>query len=122
MDAAAEGIQDRLVKDGITLDIRAAPDIGSFVADERRVRQVLFNLLSNAVSFSPPGETITLSAERRDDAVVFAVTDRGPGIPPEVQDRVFDWFETPFARLAATAAPASACRSCAPSSSCMAAR
>ena len=94
MDAAAEGIRDRLIKDGITLDIRAASDIGSFTADERRVRQILFNLLANAVGFSPPGATITLSAERRADAVVFAVTDHGPGIPPEVQDRVFDWFET----------------------------
>ena len=37
---------------------------------------------------------MTLSAERRPDAVVFAVTDSGPGIPPEMQDRVFDWFET----------------------------
>ena len=94
MNAAAEGIRDRLIKDDITLDIRAAADIGSFTADERRVRQVLFNLLANAVGFSPPGATITLSAERRPDAVVFTVTDNGPGIPPEVQDRVFDWFET----------------------------
>ena len=94
MEAAAEGVQDRLVKDGITLDIRAAPDIGSFVADERRVRQILFNLLANAVGFSPPGETVTLAAERRKDAVVFSVTDHGPGIPPEMKDRVFDWFET----------------------------
>ena len=94
MNAAAEGIRDRLIKDNITLDIRAASDIGSFTADERRVRQVLFNLLANAVGFSPPGATITLSAERRPDAVVFAVTDNGPGIPPEVQDRVFDWFES----------------------------
>ena len=62
MDAAAEGVQDRLVKDGITLDIDAPPDIGSFIADERRVRQVLFNLLSNAVGFSPPGGTVTLAA------------------------------------------------------------
>ena len=94
MDAAAEGIQDRLVKDGMQLDIRAAPDIGSFIADERRIRQILFNLLANAVGFSPPGATVTLSAERRPDAIVFSVTDSGPGIPPEMQDRVFDWFET----------------------------
>jgi signal transduction histidine kinase len=94
MRAAAEGVQDRLVKDGIRLDIRAAPEIGSFIADERRLRQILFNLLANAVSFSPPGETVTLTAERRPDAIVFVVTDRGPGIPVEMKDRVFDWFET----------------------------
>jgi len=70
------------------------PGIGSFTADERRLRQVLFNLLSNAVGFSPAGETVTLTAERRPEAVVFTVTDRGPGIPPDAKDRVFDWFET----------------------------
>jgi signal transduction histidine kinase len=76
------------------VDIRAAPDIGSFVADERRVRQSLFNLLANAVGFSPAGETITFAAQRLKDAVVISVTDRGPGIPADVQDKVFDWFET----------------------------
>ncbi len=94
MDAAAEGIKDRLVKDDIKLEIKAAPDIGSFIADERRIRQILFNLLSNAVGFSPAGETVTLAAERRDEAIVFSVIDRGPGIPPEMMHRVFDWFET----------------------------
>jgi signal transduction histidine kinase len=94
MEAAAEGVQDRLVKNGLSLEIRAAPDIGNFVADERRIRQILFNLLSNAVGFSPPGETVTLSAERHRDAVVFSVTDRGPGIPMDMKDRVFDWFQT----------------------------
>jgi signal transduction histidine kinase len=94
MEAAAEGIQDRLVKDKIRLDMRVAPGIGSFTADERRLRQILFNLLANAVGFSPAGETVTLVAERRPDAIVFAVTDRGPGIPADVQGRVFDWFET----------------------------
>jgi signal transduction histidine kinase len=92
--AAAEGVQDRLVGAGLVLDMQAAHDIGSFVADERRVRQILFNLLANAVSFSPPGGTVTLLAERRADALVFAVTDRGPGIPQEVLEKVFDWFET----------------------------
>jgi signal transduction histidine kinase len=94
MNAAAEGIRDRLIKDKIVLDIRATSDIGSFPGDERRIRQVLFNLLANAVGFSPPGATITMAAERRADAVVFTVTDNGPGIPPEVQSRVFNWFES----------------------------
>jgi signal transduction histidine kinase len=94
MQEAAEGVQDRLVKDNIKLDINAAPGIGSFPADERRLRQILFNLLSNAVGFSPAGATVTLAAERRPDAVVFTVVDHGPGIPPEAKDKVFDWFET----------------------------
>ncbi|HEX2654570.1 MAG TPA: PAS-domain containing protein [Xanthobacteraceae bacterium] len=94
MEAAAEGVRDRLTEQNLLLDIDAARNIGAFVADERRVRQILFKLLSNAISFSPPGETITLAAERRDDAVLFSVTDRGPGIPVEIQDRVFSRFET----------------------------
>jgi len=94
MEAAAEGVQDRLVKDNLKLDIRAAPGIGSFTADERRLRQILFNLLSNAVGFSPPGATVMLAAERRPDAVVFTVIDHGPGIPPERKDKVFGLFET----------------------------
>jgi len=94
MEAAAEGVQDRLVKNAIRLELRAAPDIGSFIADERRVRQTLFNLLANAVGFSPPGETVIFAAQRLKDALVFSVTDRGPGIPADVKDKVFDWFET----------------------------
>jgi signal transduction histidine kinase len=94
VDAAAEGVRGRLAEQGIKLDVRAAPDTGSFMADERRVRQILFNLLSNAVSFSPPGETVRLSVERRPDAVVFAITDRGPGIPDAIGEKVFDRFES----------------------------
>lgn len=94
IQAAAEGVQDRLVGAGLRLDVKAAMNIGSFVADARRVRQILFNLLANAVSFSPPGSTITLEAERRGSDVAFAVIDTGPGIPPDVLERVFNWFET----------------------------
>jgi signal transduction histidine kinase len=94
MEAAAEGVQDRLEQTGISLSIRTAPDIGTFVADERRVRQALFNLLANAIGFSPPNGMVTLAAQRLQDSVVFMVTDQGPGIPPDVKDKVFDWFET----------------------------
>ena len=95
MEAAAEGIRDRLVKDNIELDIDTDPaDIGLFSADERRVRQVLFNLLSNAVGFSPKGSIVRLHAERHDESIAFSVTDQGPGIPPEMTARVFDRFES----------------------------
>jgi signal transduction histidine kinase len=94
MNSAAEGIQDRLVSGKVTLDILAPQTIGSFEADERRLRQVLFNLLSNAVGFSPQGSTVTLAAERTASSVIFTVTDHGAGIPENVQGKVFDWFET----------------------------
>ncbi len=94
MHAAAEGVQDRLVKNNIRLDIKAPPDIGTFVADEQRIRQILFNLLANAVGFSPPGETVVLTALRAADSVIFAVSDHGPGISSERKDKVFDWFES----------------------------
>jgi signal transduction histidine kinase len=94
LDAAALGLQDRIAEKAVLLDVRAASGVGSFVADERRVRQVLFNLLSNAISFSPRGDVVRLTVERRDGAVIFTVTDRGPGIPEEISDRVFDRFES----------------------------
>ena len=122
MEAAAEGVQDRLVKDNLTLDIRAAAGIGSFTADERRLRQILFNLLSNAVGFSPPGGTVTLAAERTPDAVVFSVTDHGPGIPPEAQGQGVRLVRDRLDAARSTAAPGSGCRWCARSSNCTAAR
>jgi len=94
IEAAAEGIQDRLATDRIRLEVDADPNIGSFVGDERRVVQVLYNLLANAVGFSPPDATIGLRAIRTEHNVVFTVTDSGPGIPAEVKDKVFDWFES----------------------------
>lgn len=94
IEAAAEGIQDRLATDRIALKVDIAPGVGTFTGDERRVVQVLYNLLANAVGFSPHDATVTISARRTDTHVVFAVADSGPGIPPEARDKVFNWFES----------------------------
>jgi signal transduction histidine kinase len=94
MEEAAEGVQDRLIKNNLRLDIVAASDIGAFAADAKRLKQILFNLLSNAVGFSPPNATVTLAAERLHGDIMFSVTDRGPGIEPARQQKVFDMFET----------------------------
>ncbi len=94
IEAASEGIQDRLATDRIRLKVDVDPNIGSFVGDERRVVQVLYNLLANAVGFSPQDAIVGISAKRSEHAIVFTVTDSGPGIAPDVKDKVFDWFES----------------------------
>lgn len=92
--AAAEGLQDRLAESGINLNVVALDDVGGFYADGKRIRQILFNLLSNAIGFSEPGQTVTLAALRRPGEIVFKVTDQGRGIPADVLERVFDRFHT----------------------------
>jgi len=94
MKAAASGVQDRLSEAAIELRIVMTDGVGSLSADGRRVRQVLFNLLSNAINYSEAGQTVTLAAMRRGAEIVFKVSDRGRGIPPEMIDRVFERFET----------------------------
>lgn len=61
-------------------------------ADADRLMQVLTNLLSNAAKFSPPGEPVRVSMTRREGTVRIEVSDRGPGIPPEFRDRIFQKF------------------------------
>jgi len=73
------------------LDIRLhCPHGLSFVADRRRVVQILLNLLSNAIRHSPAGGLITVGGYRLDDRVVLSVTDQGPGIPAEQRERIFE--------------------------------
>lgn len=60
--------------------------------DEERVRQILLNLATNAVKFTDPGGSITLSAEADDDHVYLRVADTGQGISPEDQKVIFDAF------------------------------
>lgn len=71
-----------------TID-RALPRVA---ADRARVKQILYNLVSNAVKFSPSEGCVTLSAEVVDTVVWVSVDDEGPGIEPALQDRVFEPF------------------------------
>jgi PAS domain S-box-containing protein len=61
-------------------------------ADSNRIMQVLDNLVSNAIKFSPKGEEIELSVTRHNNNIRISVRDHGPGIPKDFQDKLFDKF------------------------------
>src|SRR5690606_6307593 len=61
-------------------------------ADRERIAQVLFNLVGNAIKFTPEGGHVTLRAERRGDEVAISVADDGPGIPADQLPHVFDRY------------------------------
>jgi signal transduction histidine kinase len=94
VDTAVLGVRDRANRARLNLDIRIAEDAVEFIADEARVRQVLYNLLSNAIGFSKPGDSISVSVWREDGMVAFAVEDQGVGIPKDQQQRVLERFES----------------------------
>ncbi len=61
-------------------------------ADERRAKQVLHNLLSNAINASPQGEEIIVQARKTSQEAVISVIDHGPGIPAEYHEKIFEEF------------------------------
>lgn len=61
-------------------------------ADARLIVQVVVNIVDNALKYTPPGSHIDITAAREDDKVVVTIADDGPGVPPEVGERVFDMF------------------------------
>ncbi len=81
----------RLKEQKLVLD--CAPDIGMMTADERRLKQVLFNLTSNAIKFTPERGVIRLVASRDQEDIVFSVVDTGIGIHADEHERVLEKFE-----------------------------
>ena len=76
----------------LTMEIDTPEDIGAIAGDERRLKQLLNNLVANAVRFTPPGGSIRLAAVDADDFVRITVTDTGIGVPEGEQEIVFDRF------------------------------
>jgi signal transduction histidine kinase len=93
-DQAIQGVEERLKQNDVALFIGIEPGVKSFVADGKRVTQILYNLLSNAIGFSTSGSRIALTCARHDSMLAFTVEDQGAGIPEDYQQTVFDRFES----------------------------
>jgi signal transduction histidine kinase len=85
-------VRERASRQGITLERTIDERLGMISADERKVKQVLLNLLSNALKFTPEGGRIDVRAAVTDGVAEISVVDTGIGIAPEDQNAVFEEF------------------------------
>ena len=92
IDNALTLVRERASRRGIVLGRAIDEPLGTIHADERKVKQVLLNLFSNALKFTPEGGRIELRAAMNDGMVEISVTDTGVGIAPEDQEAVFEEF------------------------------
>jgi signal transduction histidine kinase len=86
-------VRERAIRNGVQLSLELTANVGDVRGDERRVRQIVFNVLSNAVKFTPAGGNVVVATARENGEVQVSVTDTGPGIAPEDQDRIFEEFQ-----------------------------
>ena len=93
-------VRERATRDGVEVVLAPAPGVDVVDGDERRIRQVIFNLLSNAVRFTPAGGSVAVSAAQANGEVKVSVADTGPGLAAEDHKRIFDEFQQAEAGLA----------------------
>ncbi len=87
-------VQERCNKEGLELVMEAPEGLGPLSADPARLKQVMFNLLTNAISYTPSGGTIEFGAAAEGAGLRFWVRDTGPGFEPEQQALAFERFES----------------------------
>jgi two-component system, OmpR family, phosphate regulon sensor histidine kinase PhoR len=92
VESCYETAQRRAAEKGLTLSHQLPAPLPDVAGDSRRLQEVLQNLLDNAIQYTLPGGNIVLSAEAKNDEVVFTVADTGMGIPRSDQPRIFERF------------------------------
>jgi nitrogen-specific signal transduction histidine kinase len=94
LDNSLAMLREKCHKNGIKQDLLVSSELQGAIltADERKLKQVMFNLLSNAAKFTQDGGTITVTARRDENEVIISVADTGVGVAKEDQQKIFDEF------------------------------
>ena len=79
---------------GLRMEVTLAPEARQVTADRQRLKQILCNLLSNAVAFSPDGGSVRIESSTREGIVEIAISDEGPGVPEQFRESIFGRFES----------------------------
>ncbi|MDD5398234.1 MAG: ATP-binding protein [Dehalococcoidia bacterium] len=85
-------LQAQSDKKGLRLNLDIAPDLPDPVIDQYRIEQVLLNIIHNAIKFTDPGGSISISIKQQGSEVLFVVRDTGIGIPADELSRIFERF------------------------------
>lgn len=85
-------LREKAMQKRIQLNLAVAEEVGLVTADARKIKQVVFNLLSNALKFTPAGGRVDLTAAREEDHVLVSIRDTGIGISGEDQEKIFVEF------------------------------
>ncbi len=93
LESSVQMLRETASRRDVALSVSVAEGVGEIEADLRRIRQILFNLLSNALKFTPAGGSVTLAARVRHGMAEIAVRDTGIGIPLQEQARIFEAFQ-----------------------------
>ncbi|KQW53039.1 histidine kinase [Nocardioides sp. Root1257] len=93
LDDAAAMLRERAGSGGIALRVEADPDLGPVYSDRLRLKQVVLNLVTNAVKFTGEGGTVAVGARRTATEVEVQVVDTGIGVPEEDRERIFESFQ-----------------------------
>jgi signal transduction histidine kinase len=92
LEAALALVRERAQRQGIALALEVDPALGEVRADERKFKQILLNLLSNSIKFTPGGGRVSVQARMNGAGLEVAVSDSGIGISAEDQAKVFEEF------------------------------
>jgi signal transduction histidine kinase len=92
IDTAVQSLQPAAAAKNLTIETRVDPTIGPLNADPDRLQQIIWNLVSNAVKFTPAGGRVAVGVGARGEHVCMAVTDTGIGFAPETASHLFERF------------------------------
>src|SRR6185436_4954054 len=92
LENAVTLIRERASRQGLTVELHIDEALGEFVADERKFKQILLNLLSNATKFTPEGGKVSVNAVFAEGGIEVTVTDTGVGIAPKDHEAIFEEF------------------------------
>lgn len=92
LNLAMESLNTKSIQSGVNLKFDIEKNMPNILADSIRIAQVFWNLVGNAIKFTPKDGTVTIIGRAKDDLVKFEICDSGPGIPKEDLPKVFDFF------------------------------